>query len=121
MQHKSSLDMLPIGLLELDANGTVLYFKPERESISSCSEADIVGRNLFSDIAPIADAVKFHERINTFRRRHAPADSFHFTFNSGLSNLAVKVLLARIHEQSLLGNTESILVHVRLQADRIAA
>jgi photoactive yellow protein len=121
MQHKSSLDMLPIGLLELDSNGTVLYFKPERESISRCSAADIVGRNLFTDIAPIAEAVEFHERIKTFRRRHAPADSFHFTFGSGQSNLAVKVLLARIHEQSVLESTESVLIHIRPQASLMAA
>jgi photoactive yellow protein len=121
MQNKSSLNMLPIGLLELDAIGTVLYFKPDKESIASCSAADVVGRNLFTDIAPIAETGEFQERIKNFKRRQAPADSFHFTFNSGQTYLAVKVLLARIHEQSVLGNTESVLIHIRLQADRIAA
>lgn len=121
MQNKSSLNMLPVGLLELDANGTILYFKPDTESSSGCSAEDIVGRNLFTEIAPIAEDEGFQEKIKTFRRRHAPADRFHFTFGSRQSYLAVKVLLARIHEQSVLSNTESILIHIRLQADRIAA
>jgi photoactive yellow protein len=120
MRNKSSLKMLPIGLLELDSSGTILYFKPDGESASVCS-TDIVGRNLFTDIAPIAETGEFQERIKTFRQGHAPADSFHFTFNSGQTYLAVKVLLARIHEQSELGNTESVLIHIRLQADRMAA
>lgn len=113
--------MLPIGLLELDANGTVLYFKPDKDNASSCSAADIVGRNLFTDIGPIAEAGEFQERIKTFRRRHAPADSFHFTFNCNQNYFSVKVLLARIHEQSVLGSMESVLVHIRPQANLIAA
>lgn len=120
MQNKSSLDMLPIGLLELDTNGTILYFKPDSQSASICS-SDIVGRNLFTAIALIAEDGEFQERIKTFRRRNAPAESFHFTFSSGQNYLAVKVLLARIHEQSVLCNTESILIHIRRQADRMAA
>jgi hypothetical protein len=120
MQNKSSLKMLPIGLLELDPSGTILYFKQDVESASPCS-SDIVGHNLFTDIAPIAEDKEFQERIKTFRRRSAPADSFHFTFNSGRDCLVVKVLLARIHEQSVLGNTESLLIHIRRQADRLAA
>ena len=112
--------MLPIGLLELDPNGMIIYFKPDGESASTYA-SDIVGHNLFTDIAPIAEDKEFQERIKTFRRRSAPADSFHFTFNSGQNYLVVKVLLARIHEQSVLGNTESLLVHIRRQADRLAA
>jgi photoactive yellow protein len=121
MQNKSSLNVLPIGLLEVDANGTVLYFKPDREGASGCSAADVVGRNLFTDIAPIAEAGEFQERINIFRRRHAPADSFHFTFNCNQNYFSVKVLLARIHEQSVLGSIESVLVHIRPQAKLMAA
>jgi hypothetical protein len=121
MQNKSPLNMLPIGLLELDASGTVLYFKPDRDGPYSCSAVDAEGRNLFTDFAPIAEALEFQERIRTFRRSPAPADSFHFTFGHAQSNLAVKVLLARIHEQSVLGSTESVLVHIKPLAASMAA
>jgi hypothetical protein len=120
MQSKASLNMLPIGLLELDSSGTILYFKPDIES-AAIRSTDIIGRNLFTDILPVAEDGEFQERIKTFRRRSAPADSFHFTFGPGQNYLAVKVLLARIHEQSVLGSTESILIHIRQQADRLAA
>lgn len=121
MQNRTSLKMLPLGLLELDSNGTVIYFKADRGSDFVCSAADVVGLNLFTDIVPIAEAKEFQERIKSFRRRHAPADSFHFTFNVNQSYTTVKVLLARIHEQSVLGNTDSVLVHIRAQAQRMAA
>ncbi|HEY0322751.1 MAG TPA: hypothetical protein VGC66_17485 [Pyrinomonadaceae bacterium] len=121
MQNKTSLTMLPLGLLELDADGTVLYFNPDKENSSDGSAAGVVGRNIFTDIIPIAEAREFQDRIKTFKRSPAPADSFHFTFNCNQNYLPVKVLLARIHEQSMVGSTESILVHIRRLADRIAA
>ena len=120
MQKKSSLTLLPLGLIELDAKGTVLYFKPDRGS-SSYSAEDVVGRNLFTDVEPIAEAGEFQERIKTFKRSSSPADSFHFTFNCNQNYLQVKVLLARIHEQSVMESTESVLVHIRPQANLMAA
>jgi photoactive yellow protein len=113
MQNKSSLNFLPIGLLELDADGTVLYFKPDRDGISSCSAEEVVGRNIFTDIAPVAEAKEFQERIKDFNRSPQPADSFQFTFGVDHSYLSVRVLLARIHEQSVAGSAETILVHIR--------
>lgn len=121
MWHPSSLNILPIGLLELDATGTILYFKPDKGTPPDCSSEDVVGRNLFTDIIPIAEDKEFKERIKAFEHSHVPTDSFHFTFSFGQSDLAVKVLLARIHEQSLVGNNESILIHIRRQAVSIAA
>lgn len=121
MKNRPLLNTIPIGLLELDASGTVLYFKPDREGPSNWSASEVVGRNLFRDIAPIAEDSDFQERIKAFRRKGTPADSFHFTFGVNQNYLSVKVLLARIHEQSELGSMESMLVHIRPQAGRMAA
>lgn len=118
MNRDSSLDLLPFGLLELDANGTILYFKPEDESGSIYSPSDITGHNFFTDIAPIAEAREFQDRIKTFTCCSAPADSFYFTFDSTHNYFAVKVLLARIHKQSVLGSAESVLIHISPKAQK---
>ncbi len=121
MQSQSSLKTVPIGLLELDENGTILYFRPDKESSSNWSAAEVVGRNLFTDIAPIAEDPEFKERIKAFRRRQSSADSFHFTFGVNQNYLPVKVLLARIHENSRQDRMDSVLIHIRPQASRMAA
>lgn len=121
MNNRTSLKTVPFGLLEVDATGTILYFKPDRDGVPTCSAADFVGRNLFTDVAVVAEDKEFQERIKAFRRGPMPADSFHFTFGSGQNYLSVKVLLARIHEQSVLGSVESVLVHIRPQAQQMAA
>jgi hypothetical protein len=104
---------LPLGLLELDASGTVLYFKPDSKGVSTPADTDLIGRNLFADIPVVAEAKEFQARLHSFRRNHAPADSFTCTFPSEQGQVRAKVLLARIHEQSTLGTVESILVHIR--------
>jgi hypothetical protein len=104
---------LPFGLLELDPSGTVLYFKPEGDGSSTSQAADLTGCNLFADVPALAAAEEFRERLHGFRRNHAPADSFTYTFPSEQGFVRAKILLARIREQSSLGSIESILIHIR--------
>jgi hypothetical protein len=104
---------LPFGLLALDTSGRVLYFKPDRKESPVPAETDLVGRNFFADIPVVAEAKEFQARLHSFRRNHAPADSLIYTFTSEHGSVRAKVLLARIHEQSTLGNVESILIHIR--------
>jgi photoactive yellow protein len=122
MDSKRSLDVLPLGLIELDATGTVLYYKPEqKEDLNATPPLKIVGRNFFTEIAPVAHASEFQELIRSFARSPAPATSFNFTFLSGHMTLPVRVLLARIHENSGLERTESLFVHIRAGQHQIAA
>jgi photoactive yellow protein len=122
MDSESSLNMLPFGLIELDATtGTVLYYKPEQAENFDASPSEIVGLNFFTEVAPIAQASEFQNRIRNFGRSHAPAMSFNFTFVYGHRTLPVRVLLARIHEHSGLDKTESLFVHIRSGQHQIAA
>jgi len=122
MDSESSLNMLPFGLIELDATtGTVLYYKPEQAENFDAPPSEIVGRNFFTEVAPVAQARDFQDLIRNFGRSHAPAMSFNFTFLHGHRTLPVRVLLARIHEQSGLDRTESLFVHIRLGQRQMAA
>ena len=115
MDSKTLIDHLPFGLIELDEAGTVIYYKAKNDGVSTDSETEIVGRNFFTDIRPIAEAREFQDHIKSFKQGHAPAVNFNFTFGSEHAWLPVRVLLARINEQSELGGVESILVHIKAQ------
>jgi hypothetical protein len=103
---------LPFGLLELDADGTVLYYKPDAGEGDGVSNSRLIGRNLFTEVPTISRAGGFRDRLNTFRRSHAPADSFLHTFQLEHGDVQAKILLARLHERSAMGSTESILLHI---------
>ena len=110
MSQPTPLHELPFGLVELDSAGTVLYFNPERKEAVT---PPLVGRNFFTDIQPVADDESFQRHIKSFRQSSAPSQSFSFTFNLGGGLLNVRVLLARIHEQSQDGGRDSVFVHIR--------
>lgn len=101
------------GLLELDAEGMVLYYNPEKDRNSAPGRPDIVGQNLFRDVALAANVREFQDYLNNFWQSRDPARSLNFTFDFGQKPVAARVLLARIHERSELGGKESILVHIR--------
>jgi photoactive yellow protein len=121
MENESSLNLLPFGLLELDTTGTVLYYKPEQWESFDAPPPDMLGRNFFTEITRVAEAGEFQDHIKSFGQGHAPATSFNFTFEYGHRMLLVRVLLARIHEKSGIGKTESLFVHIRLGQYKAAA
>ena len=115
MQHKGMIKELPLGLVELDDAGTVLYYRREGAPPAAGAPQEIIGRNFFTDVAPVADALEFRNAVAAFRRAHAPSHSFDFTFSEGAgeADLPTRVLLARIHEKSEGGDRDSLLVHIK--------
>lgn len=120
MNNNGVIEELPFGLIELDEAGTVIYYKPKNDDLSANGGAEIVGRNFFTDITPVAESREFQSHIKSFRQSHAPAESFNFTFDSSRVKRAVRVLLARIHEQSGEGGVESILIHIKPEGSESA-
>ena len=101
------------GLLELDAAGTVLYSRLEGDSNARGSAADVAGHNFFSEVAPFTNVEEFHLRLDAFDRSAEHALSFAFICNYEDGPAPVRVLLARIREQSDGGRTKSLLVHIK--------
>ena len=110
MSQTLSLHELPYGLVELDNTGTVLYFNPEKRDGAT---PPLIGRNFFTDIKPIAEDATFQRHIKNFRQSSSPSQSFSFTFNFEDQLQHVRVLLARIHEQTPDGGRDSVFVHIR--------
>jgi hypothetical protein len=73
----------------------------------------MVGRNFYTDVAPVADAQEFRNTLAAFRRAHAPSHSFNFTFRAGDACFPTRILLARIHEKSEAGGRGSLLVQIK--------
>lgn len=102
------------GLFEIDAAGTVTYSRLEGESQAQRPHPELDGRNLFSEAAPFLNAEELRRVVNEFRAGNAPAKSITFTclYEDGQAE-QVRVLLARMREQSGAGHTKSVLMHIR--------
>ena len=52
LKEELDLNVLPFGLLELDGDGTILYYRPDEKEAQRVNGLDLVGHNLLTDVAP---------------------------------------------------------------------
>jgi len=102
------------GLFEIDAAGTVTYSRLEGEAPANLPPPEFYGRDLFSEAAPFLNGEELRRVVNEFMAGNAPASSVTFTclYEDGQEE-RVRVLLARMREQSADGHTKSVLMHIR--------
>jgi hypothetical protein len=101
------------GLVELGADGTVLYSRIEGDDDRHFPTPSITGRNFYSEVLPFRNVEEFHNCLNSFIRGSQQAKSFLFACQYEDGPVQVKVLLARVHERSEQDVTKSMLVHIR--------
>ncbi|MCA1555924.1 MAG: hypothetical protein LC747_04460 [Acidobacteria bacterium] len=101
------------GLFELDAAGTVLYYRIEPRAEPGGTSPDMAGHNFYEEVAPFENVEEFRRCVARFTRGEKPADNFNFDCRYADYAQPVKVLLARIRERVDRDTTKSVLVHIR--------
>ncbi|HEV7906458.1 MAG TPA: hypothetical protein VGO96_21650 [Pyrinomonadaceae bacterium] len=96
----SSAFILPFGLFELDAAGTVTRYSPAAETEPTVEARDIWGRNFFTEIAPVEQVVGFRLRFHSFMASGQAVERFTTTFAHGQQNIKVQIMMAHITEKS---------------------
>lgn len=104
------------GLFELDAAGTVLYSRIEKDGDADTSLADVTGRNFYSQVASFMNVNEFYQRLEAFRQGERRAEATDFTLLYADGPVRARVLLARVRSRAEHGMTKSILVHIRKAA-----
>ena len=98
------------GLLELDPRGTVIFSKLEGDE-KAAGAVNAVGRNFFSDVATFLNVAEFRQRFETFDSNPEPSSSFMFNCDYEDGAVPVKVLLARLKEDTTYPG--SVLVYIK--------
>lgn len=101
------------GLIELDADGMVLYSRMESDAEWHHPAHNITGRNFYSEVAPFRNVEEFHLCLDNFSRSSQATNTIPFTCQYEDGPVLVKVLLARVRERSEHDLKKSILVHIR--------
>jgi photoactive yellow protein len=104
--------VLPFGLFELDAAGTVIRYSPASESAPAVEARAIWGRNFFTEIAPVEQVVGFRLRFHSFMASGQAVERFTTTFKHGEQNIKVQIMLAHITEKSDDGRKRLALVRI---------
>jgi len=78
----TTLDLLPYGIIVLDASGRILFYNAREEDIAGRRRVDVIGRNFFTEVAPCTQVREFHGRYAEAMQADAPPVSFAFIFPS---------------------------------------
>jgi len=57
---ETELDRLPMGMIQLDRNGTVLKYNQTESELAQIGKDDTIGKNFFDEVAPCTKVQKFH-------------------------------------------------------------
>lgn len=113
MKDIKNFDALPFGWMELDDAGTVRQYSPtveEREM--GDTPLNLVGCNLFTDVAPIAQVKEFQERFQVFLQSPLPTEVFNLKFKDSKASVQARIMLAQISRQHQSSNGRMVLVRV---------
>src|ERR1700690_1185549 len=90
---EKELDSLPYGVIQLDAEGTVLRYNAYEQGLSGLTKRKVVGRNFFKQVAPCTDVQEFYGR---FREGVAAGEldctfRYHFPFKQKPRDVTVTI------------------------------
>ena len=76
----ATLDLLPYGIIVVNAQGTVLYYNAREEEIAKRRSEDVIGKNFFIEIAPCAQVQEFYGRFHETIQSEGGVANFRFKF-----------------------------------------
>jgi photoactive yellow protein len=82
---EDELDGLPVGMIQLDVNGTVLRFNQTEAELARVDRSDALGKSFFDEVAPCTKVQDFHGRFleGVERRSLHTVFPYEFRFRDG--------------------------------------
>ena len=60
---EDELDSLPVGMIQLDRDGTVLRFNQTESSLARVEKGEALGKSFFDEVAPCTRVQEFHGKF----------------------------------------------------------
>ena len=90
------LDKLPIGVIVIARDGTILEYNAYERNLAQMGTREIIGLNFFRDVAPCTAVKEFEGRYAAFLDSHDTSiEPFQFTFPFTRGPQHVKVIFVR--------------------------
>ena len=105
---EEELDLLPVGVLQLDTTGRILQYNAAEGKRAGRRPKDVKGLNFFDDVAPCTRVVAFRGRFEEGVRARSLHAVFPFLFRFGADRVADVIVTLFWSDR-----TESVWVVVR--------
>ena len=96
-------DRLTFGIIELDLAGDVVGFNAVEQRLARMSEAETLGRNFWTDVAPCTDNDKFRALVDGLLDRDDKDEvRFEYVFQFAWGERRVRIRALRVRERRWL-------------------
>lgn len=94
---EDELDTLPMGMIQLDRNGTVLKFNQAESTLAHVDKKDAIGKSFFDEVAPCTKVQDFYGRFKegVIRESLDTTFQFHFAFKQQPRDVTVRLFYSR--------------------------
>jgi photoactive yellow protein len=91
------LDALPYGMIQLDASGRILKYNAVESRLASLPQAQAIGKQFFTEIAPCTKVQAFYGRFRegVIRESLDATFQFHFAFKQHPRDVTVRLFYSR--------------------------
>jgi photoactive yellow protein len=105
---EDELDSLPVGMIQLDRDGTVLRFNQTESSLARMEKSEALGKSFFDEVAPCTRVQEFHGRFveGVQNRNLHTVFPYQFRFRDGRQK---NVMISMFYS----GSTETVWVLVQ--------
>lgn len=93
--YKKQLDELPFGVIDLNAQATIMAYNKTEAELAQLQADEVMGRNFFTEVAPCAAVKEFQGRFHEFRESDELLMRFNFTFSFKHGPVAVEIYFLR--------------------------
>ncbi|MDF1506157.1 PAS domain-containing protein [Roseisolibacter sp. H3M3-2] len=93
----AELDALPYGMIQLDAGGRILKYNAVESRLASLPQAQAIGKQFFTEIAPCTKVQAFYGRFRegVIRESLDVTFQFHFAFKQHPRDVTVRLFYSR--------------------------
>jgi photoactive yellow protein len=93
----AELDTLPYGMIQLDATGRILKYNAVESRLASLPQAQALGKQFFTEIAPCTKVQAFYGRFRegVIRESLDATFQFHFAFKQHPRDVTVRLFYSR--------------------------
>ena len=104
--NPKEIDALAFGAIQLDANGTILFYNSAEGQITGRKPADVIGKNFFRDVAPCTNSPKFYGVFKAGVAANNLDTVFEYVFDYNMKPTKVQVHL----KKAISGNSFCVIV-----------
>jgi photoactive yellow protein len=114
--NDNEITIIPFGMFELDASGTVIHYSPASEGKRDAVANNIMGQNFFNELVPITQVEELKSRFLNFMANGTSVERFTVSFPYNQESIKVQIVMAHLSEKTEKGRERFALVRLMPEA-----